>query len=190
MTQLYGNIYSQVDPIRLGSVVRANNIAMHYGERLGSKNLKSEALGSLVLGYPSHDFVIDREQAAELFHCVREPTSGEEALVELVEADVTHPAIRPACHPFELTRLELPMQIRSKRAPANPATAKLRAAERQHREEAGKMARLIQEAVDHRRRRLPDLEQTLHPQMHPPTQADAAAASASALIESLWQQRK
>lgn len=85
VTQLYGNIYSQVDPIRLGSVVRANAIAMEYGQRLGSKNLKPDALSRLVLGYPSHDYVIDREQAEELFLRVRSPTKGETALIQAVQ---------------------------------------------------------------------------------------------------------
>lgn len=87
--QLYGNIYSQIDPIRLGSVVRANAISMHYGELLGTKNLKPDALARLVLGYPSHDFVIDRGQAEQLFQCVRPPTPGEEALIASVEPLLT-----------------------------------------------------------------------------------------------------
>jgi hypothetical protein len=91
VTQLYGNIYSQIDPIRLGSVVRANAIAMHYGEMLGSPNLKNGALEQLVLGYPSHDFVIDRDQASQLFQRVRAPTPGEHDLIRAVEVALRIP---------------------------------------------------------------------------------------------------
>ncbi len=88
---LYGNIFQQIDPIRLGSVTRANAIAMHYGQLLGSKNLKQESLGRLVLGYPSHDFVIDRSQAEQLFNVVREPNPAEADLVQAIEPFVKNP---------------------------------------------------------------------------------------------------
>jgi hypothetical protein len=88
---LYGNIFSQIDPIRLGSLVRANSIAMQYGEKLGTKNLKPDALRRLVLGYPSHDFVIDRPQANDLFQNVRPPTQAESELVSLVQVLLRHP---------------------------------------------------------------------------------------------------
>ncbi|WP_394822364.1 hypothetical protein [Pendulispora albinea] len=35
-------------------------------------------------GYPSHEFVIDREDAATLFRSVREPTIAERALEDLL----------------------------------------------------------------------------------------------------------
>ncbi|MBK7539695.1 MAG: hypothetical protein IPI49_30965 [Myxococcales bacterium] len=89
---LYGNIFQQIDPIRLGSVIRANAIAMHYGKLLGSKNLKPEALGRLVLDYPSHDFVIDRSQAEQLFNAVREPNPAEAKLVQAIEPLVKIPS--------------------------------------------------------------------------------------------------
>lgn len=89
---LYGNIFSQIDPIRLGSVTRANAIAMHYGKLLGSKNLKPDSLGRLVLGYPSHDFVIDRSQAEQLFNSVRPPNPAEAKLVQAIEVIVKNPS--------------------------------------------------------------------------------------------------
>jgi hypothetical protein len=90
--QLYGNIYSQIDPVRLGSTVRANEIAMRYGEILGAKNLKPDALDTLVVGYPTHDFVIDRSQAEDLFRVVREPTPAEGELASLVQHLQLHPS--------------------------------------------------------------------------------------------------
>jgi membrane-bound ClpP family serine protease len=72
---LFAEIYRQIDPARLGEIDRAINIAYAYGERLSRTNgLRDEALATLVTGYPSHGFVIDREEAARLFPCVHEPT--------------------------------------------------------------------------------------------------------------------
>ncbi len=80
-------IYKQIDPMRLGENTRAMGITADYGERLSARsatgatsNLKNDALARLVRGYPSHSFVIDRDEAKELFHDVREPTPAELAL--------------------------------------------------------------------------------------------------------------
>lgn len=87
---LYSELYSQLDPVRLGEVYRTMLIASDYGERLTrrGKNAKEGAIGRLVGGYPSHEFVIDREEACELFHQVRELTEQELALAELVEEGI------------------------------------------------------------------------------------------------------
>lgn len=83
---LFGPIYQQVDPERLGEVGRAMRIAHQYGTRLagGTDNLREDTIDRLVAAYPSHGFVIDRQEAAELFNCVREPTLEEGALLDLV----------------------------------------------------------------------------------------------------------
>jgi|GEM_PF-6962228 len=67
--ELLGNIYSQVDPIQLGQTSRDMRIAKEYGERLDvvAKNLKPDALHKLLMEYPEHGFVIDVEEAKELF---------------------------------------------------------------------------------------------------------------------------
>lgn len=79
---LYSPIYGQIDPIKLGEIQRAIAIADAYGERLDgyNKNLKPNALNKLILGYPSHGFVIDRKEARSLFHNVRSTTPDEELL--------------------------------------------------------------------------------------------------------------
>lgn len=66
-------IYSQIDPIRLAEVDRAVRIAREYGIRLDNKNLKEDAIDTLLGAYPSHAFVIDRKEAKKLFHNVDEP---------------------------------------------------------------------------------------------------------------------
>jgi hypothetical protein len=87
---LYSELYSQLDPVRLGEVYRSMLIASDYGERLTrrGRNAKDGAIGKLVGGYPSHEFVIDRHEAGELFHGVREPTDRELELAQLIENDI------------------------------------------------------------------------------------------------------
>jgi Serine dehydrogenase proteinase len=75
-TGLMGPLYAQIDPVKLGEMRRAIDIAVEYGERLAdsSKNVKKQALAQLVTGYPSHGFVIDRKEARTLFERVEMPT--------------------------------------------------------------------------------------------------------------------
>ena len=83
---LYSPISEQIDPIHMGEVSRSMAIAKEYGDRLMAKseNFESPAdtLKSLISGYPSHGFVIDREEAAKKFKNVRECTVDELALLE------------------------------------------------------------------------------------------------------------
>lgn len=80
---VFKEIYGQMDPMRLGEIDRAMKIALAYGERLtqGRANAKEDTLGMLLAAYPSHEFVIDREEAQELFNCVRCPTDAEVELL-------------------------------------------------------------------------------------------------------------
>ena len=66
---LFSSIYNQIDPMRFGENSRAMRIGEEYGERLGEigKNLQEKALQKLLAGYPSHNFVIDREETKRLF---------------------------------------------------------------------------------------------------------------------------
>lgn len=64
---LLGPIYSQIDPMRMGEVQRELAVAREYGTRLGRGNVKRDALSTLVSGFPSHTFVIDREEARQRF---------------------------------------------------------------------------------------------------------------------------
>jgi hypothetical protein len=78
-------IMAQIDPMHIGEVARALQIGREYGKRLGanSLNLQDESLTRLVEGYPSHGFVIDRDEAGELFFHVRDATAEEKALLAL-----------------------------------------------------------------------------------------------------------
>lgn len=68
-------IASQIDPIKIGEHQRAVGIAQKYGGLLNemTKALKSDALHTLIAGYPSHKFVIDRKEAKKLFNKVYKP---------------------------------------------------------------------------------------------------------------------
>lgn len=70
-------IFAQIDPLMLGENARKLEIASEYADRLNkhSMNLKAGSQDALVSGYPDHGFVIDRKEAQNLFHRVREPSA-------------------------------------------------------------------------------------------------------------------
>jgi hypothetical protein len=74
-TGLFSPIFSQIDPMRLAEMQRATDIAFAYGARLNQKsaNLRADGLEKLVVGYPSHGFVIDRKEASSIFLHVQRP---------------------------------------------------------------------------------------------------------------------
>jgi hypothetical protein len=79
---LYEKIYAQIDPTHLGSIERSIHIALDYGTRLKTSNVKRGTIDKLVNGYSSHNFVIDIEEAKQLFENVRPPNDSEEELGE------------------------------------------------------------------------------------------------------------
>lgn len=89
-------IASQIDPIKIGEHQRAIGIAQKYGELLNemTNSLKERGLGTLIAGYPSHGFVIDRKEAEKLFNTVSKPC---DKLTEILNP------ILPVC--FEFRRL-------------------------------------------------------------------------------------
>jgi serine dehydrogenase proteinase len=74
-------ILNQIDPLKLGEVQRSMRIAKDYGKLL---NPTFSELDTLVSGYPSHSFAIDREQAKKIFQNVRPPTDKENELNRLL----------------------------------------------------------------------------------------------------------
>ncbi|GAB2493090.1 hypothetical protein GCM10027084_02170 [Pseudoxanthomonas sangjuensis] len=73
-------LFSQLDPLRFGELQRLTRIAEEYGNRLNQygSNLKQNALDRLIHKYPSHNFVIDRKEAKELFERVGPLTEAEQ----------------------------------------------------------------------------------------------------------------
>lgn len=65
---LISPISAQIDPVKLGEVQRAIKIANEYGTRLCERH---DLIAKLIVGYPSHGFVIDFEEAIEIFGNVR-----------------------------------------------------------------------------------------------------------------------
>ncbi len=85
VTGLFEPIFAQLDPMRLGEMHRATQIAHEYGTRLIRDNAKPNTLEHLVHNYPSHGFVVDRDEASTLFEHVREPSELEALLSQLLE---------------------------------------------------------------------------------------------------------
>ena len=88
---LFEPMYRQIDPVMIGNVERSMAIATQYGMRLlaKSKNNKlnstiEQVVDSLVNDYPSHGFVIDRDEAGLLFNNIRKPSDDEECLARIL----------------------------------------------------------------------------------------------------------
>lgn len=75
-------VYQQVNPESLGNDLRDLSIATAYGDRLARHggNAKKDTVRRLVEDYPSHDFIIDYEEAKELFENVDGITAEMKAL--------------------------------------------------------------------------------------------------------------
>ena len=93
-TGLFTPLYSQIDPMHVGEATRAMSIATQYCKRLLDKsgNITLEALKHITTMYPSHGFVIDREEAKVLFKCVRKPTQPEMLLVDEIGEEAILPS--------------------------------------------------------------------------------------------------
>ncbi|HTB80691.1 MAG TPA: hypothetical protein VK717_07375 [Opitutaceae bacterium] len=74
-------IASQIDPLKLGEMQRAMRIVRDYGTRLSPTGCDLERL---ITKFPSHSFVIDREEAGSIFKNVRKPDADELALAQLL----------------------------------------------------------------------------------------------------------
>lgn len=98
-TGLLSPIMAHIDPLRVGEVERAINIAFHYGIRLNDDVTR---INTLIREYPSHSFVIDFEEAAILFGNVRRPTddevSFEQVLLEQLQEELGHKCLRVPHH--------------------------------------------------------------------------------------------
>lgn len=90
-TGLFAPIFAQIDPSRIGEIQRATYIAHHYGNMLAQKsnNVKENGVSRLVLGYPSHSFVIDRKEARDIFNKVRCPDEAEIALLTTIDSTMS-----------------------------------------------------------------------------------------------------
>jgi Serine dehydrogenase proteinase len=91
------DIFAKIDPLTVGEDYRSNLIAEQYAIRLNlvSNNLvqssRVDALDMLLRGYPSHGFVIDREEASRLFTDVAAPAGKIAELAQILGRDVMLP---------------------------------------------------------------------------------------------------
>jgi hypothetical protein len=76
-------VYSQINPDVVGTEKRDLEIAKEYGERLVScsGNASDASVHALVYFYPSHDFIIDDDEARTLFKNIDFP---QESLYQIV----------------------------------------------------------------------------------------------------------
>ncbi len=82
-SSLYGEVLKKVDPEEVGSRSRAMRIGEDYCKRLNGKfrNLDEDELTTLSRTYPSHGFVIDKEEASNYFKKVRGYSEEENLLI-------------------------------------------------------------------------------------------------------------
>lgn len=82
-SRLLAPIYEQISPNVLGSDYRDLRVAIEYGRRLAavSNNIETQAIVWLTEHYPSHDFIIDKNEAEQLFNVVDSPDGS---LFELI----------------------------------------------------------------------------------------------------------
>jgi hypothetical protein len=90
-------IFAKIDPVNVGEDYRSNLIAEQYAIRLNlkasnlTKSGRIDGLDMLLHGYPSHGFVIDREEAGNLFKRVAPPAGKIAELAQLLGNDVVVP---------------------------------------------------------------------------------------------------
>src|SRR5260370_10392750 len=84
---LFSSIYGQLDPLSMGEDHRDLHVALDYGTRLAqhSENVKERTVWRLVHDYPSHDFVIDYDEATSLFREVKEADTEIYELLDLID---------------------------------------------------------------------------------------------------------
>jgi len=81
--------FGELGPLQVADVDGSSATVALYARRLGADHLKEGTLDRLLTGYPSRDFVIDREEASDLLHTVRAPTPEESIFLTYLEPVVT-----------------------------------------------------------------------------------------------------
>lgn len=101
---LYTPIFAQIDPLKLGEMNAALQIANEYGSRLNekSKSLKELALSKLTNSYPAHSFVVDRSEAKTLFERVESPNANELSIGDFAISMFKWASGKPAPIVFDL----------------------------------------------------------------------------------------
>jgi len=88
-SSLYGRVYAMADPIRVAACARGLEVGTEYSLRL-LRRYREDLIASngrrlihrLVHAYPSHDFIIDLEELADLGLPARAPEGKETPLLD------------------------------------------------------------------------------------------------------------
>lgn len=109
--EMMSPIFSQLNPEVIGSDFRDLSVAVQYGERLArnSKNAKALTVHKLVTDYPSHDFIIDKDEARSLFNRIDDPSKEMYNLIAQIARIVYHqasPGVVMGCTQIELSAEE------------------------------------------------------------------------------------
>jgi hypothetical protein len=119
---IYAPIMARIDPEEVGVRQRALRITLDYGDRLAmrSRNIDKKGLRILAEKYSSHSFVIDRQEAINLFRCVKAAEKEEMALASAlgVKARIEQQGNLP---PQFLFLSQPPKRPEAKPAPAKDA---------------------------------------------------------------------
>jgi hypothetical protein len=91
---LLSPVFARIDPLHVAEADRAIKTATLYVQQLGETHLKEGALERLLTGYPSHDIVLDREEATSLLHTARAPTADESAFLTQIEPVLSQRGLR------------------------------------------------------------------------------------------------
>lgn len=145
---LYGPMTEQIDPERLGEVQRAINIANAYGQKLDKGNLKKGALEKLVQGYPTHGFVIDIDEAKNIFTKVRNTDKLEASIGRELSSIVRRPSEKPII--IDLFEFLMPVPVRRTPHAAKPkAKSASRSISSGTGGDTGNVAQLRRDAASH-----------------------------------------
>ena len=130
-TEIMRPLYEQLDPLEIGEYKRALAIGEEYGERLLSmtKNPHRKAISQALLSkYPSHGFVIDRDEARALELPVHPLDSAQETLFLSALASILN--IGESLYGFDKVRAPKPAarpaqkkQVATQKTAATPITA-------------------------------------------------------------------
>jgi hypothetical protein len=72
------------------------------------KNVKPNGLRKLIMGYPSHSFVIDRREAKSIFKNVKSPTEEETSVFEICTPLLGSPFGEPKVQKIEVKANDKP----------------------------------------------------------------------------------
>lgn len=130
-TGLFGPVFAQIDPSRIGEIQRATYIALHYGKILMEKfkNVTEGGVEKLVLGYPSHGFVIDRKEARAIFNKVSCPDESEVSFLKSVDKGLRSLLNSQSVTCFQW-KTPQPSQEKAHEHPTNPDSPVVQASER------------------------------------------------------------